>query len=69
MQLPEEERAEIAARLIGSLDAATADDAEDVQQAWATEIERRCADLDAGRTRTIAWKTVRRRIETAIRRK
>lgn len=69
MRLTAEERAEIATRLIGSLDAASVDDAGDVQAAWAAEIERRCADLDAGRTRTIAWKTVRRRIETAIRRK
>ncbi len=69
MQLTEEERAEIATRLIGSLDAASIEDADQVQASWAAEIERRCAALDAGTTGTTSWKAARRRIETAIRRK
>jgi putative addiction module component (TIGR02574 family) len=67
--LPERERAEIAARLIASLDAASAENAGEVREAWAAEIERRCAELDAGTARTTDWDEARRRIETAIRRK
>lgn len=39
LALPEDERAEIAVRLIESLDGEDSD----VDQAWAAEIERRCA--------------------------
>jgi putative addiction module component (TIGR02574 family) len=63
LQLPESERAEVAARLIESLDR---EKEEEVDAAWAAEIERRCADLDAGRTTTSSWEEVRRRIEKEI---
>jgi len=61
--LSESERAELAAKLISSLDA---DPDEDVDDAWAVEIERRCAELDAGTAVTSDWETVRRRIEQDI---
>jgi putative addiction module component (TIGR02574 family) len=38
----------------------------EVDALWAPEIERRCADLDAGRTTTSDWEEVRRRIEKEI---
>lgn len=63
LQLPENERAEVAARLIESLDR---DKEAEVDAAWAAEIERRCAELDAGRTTTSNWEDVRRRIEKEI---
>jgi putative addiction module component (TIGR02574 family) len=63
LALPENERAEIAARLIESLD----NDADaGVDEAWAAEIERRCAALDAGEAVTSDWEDVRRRIETQL---
>lgn len=63
LALPENERAEIAARLIESLDGGT--DA-GVDEAWAAEIERRCVALDAGQAVTSDWEDVRRRIETQL---
>jgi putative addiction module component (TIGR02574 family) len=60
------ERAEIATRLIESLDAAVETEAVSIEEAWAEEIERRCAALDAGTTGTINWPEARRRIETEI---
>lgn len=63
--LSEQERAEIAVRLIESLDARDSD-AAGVEEAWAAEIERRCAALDAGTTGTTAWDDVRRQIEAEI---
>ena len=63
LRLTDSERAELAAKLIESLDA---ESDEDVDAAWAAEIERRCAELDSGEAVTSDWSEVRRRIETEI---
>lgn len=60
LQLPAGDRAEFAAKLIESLAGET--NAE-VDAAWAEEIKRRCAAVDAGESVTSDWETVRRRIE------
>ena len=39
---------------------------QDVDEAWAAEIERRCAAVDAGTMATSDWKDVRARIERDI---
>ena len=69
LALSEQERAEIAARLIESLDAGSAEEAAEVEAAWAAEIERRCDALDAGTTGTSSWDELRRQIKTKILRK
>jgi putative addiction module component (TIGR02574 family) len=61
--LPERERADLAARLLESLDEA---DGRDVDEDWAAEIERRCAAIDAGDAVTSDWNQVRQRIEREI---
>lgn len=63
LKLSEAERADLAARLIQSLDPET--DSE-VDEAWAAEIERRCAALDSGEAVTSDWSEVRERIEREI---
>jgi len=63
LNLPEKERAEIAARLLESLDDAHR---EDVDDAWAQEIERRCAALDSGEAVTSDWSEFRARIERDV---
>ena len=63
LKLSDSERAELAARLIQSLDPEA--DSE-VDTAWAAEIERRCAALDAGEAVTSDWSEVRARIEREI---
>ena len=63
LKLSDSERAELATRLIQSLDAEA--DSE-VDAAWAAEIERRCAALDAGESVTSDWSEVRERIEREI---
>jgi putative addiction module component (TIGR02574 family) len=63
LALPEDERAEIAAQLIESLDASPE---AGVDEAWAAEIERRCALLDAGQAVTSDWEDVRRRIDAQL---
>jgi putative addiction module component (TIGR02574 family) len=63
LDLPDSERAELAARLIESLDAAEQDD---VDAAWAAEIESRCAALDSGEAVASDWAEVRARIDREI---
>jgi putative addiction module component (TIGR02574 family) len=63
LELPEHERAEIAAKLLESLDPA---DHDDVDAAWAVEIERRCAALDSGEAVTSDWEEFRARIERDV---
>jgi len=63
LELSERERAEVASRLIESLDGEREDE---VDEAWAAEIERRCADRDSGRTVGSDWEQVRQRIEREI---
>jgi putative addiction module component (TIGR02574 family) len=63
LSLPEHERAKLASRLLESLD----DESQaDVDAAWAAEIERRCAAVDAGTLSTSDWKDVRARIERDV---
>ena len=69
LALSEQERAEIAARLIESLDVVAEGEAAEVEAAWAAEIERRCSALDAGTTGTTDWEDVRRQIKAEILRK
>lgn len=63
LRLPEPDRAEIATRLLESLDP---DPQQEVDEAWAAEIDRRCAAVDAGTLSTSDWKDVRARIERDI---
>ena len=63
LELPKRDRAELAARLLESLD--PGDDSA-IDDAWAEEIERRCAASDAGTNVTSDWNDVRQRIERDI---
>ena len=63
LSLPEHDRAELAARLLESLDD---DDRESVDAAWAQEIDRRCDALDKGEAVTSDWNEFRARIERDI---
>ena len=58
--LSDEERATLAGLLIESLESGPADP--DVQEAWATEVERRMADYRAGRVQTVGWSELRERL-------
>ena len=58
LTLPPNERADVAAELLASLDDPATEDQAAVQAAWATEIERRARRVLAGES----WKDVRDRI-------
>lgn len=55
-QLPEEDRAELAGKLLESIEDPSD---EGVEEAWAAEIERRRTEYRAGRVKTIPWSEVR----------
>lgn len=63
-ELPAEDRAELAGRLLESIEE-EAD--EGVEEAWAAEIERRMADYRAGRVKTISWTELRARLHRSDR--
>jgi len=58
-ELTEQDRATLAGLLIESLEGEP--DA-DVEAAWAAEIERRVAELEAGTVTTVPWEQVRQRL-------
>lgn len=66
LKLPTDKRAELAAALLRSLDG---DPDEDVEAAWATEIERRVRDIKAGKGRSEDWEVVRDRALDRLRNK
>lgn len=63
LDLPESDRAEVAARILESLE-----DIHDggVDEAWARELERRSAAVDSGQVVTSDWNVLRQRIERDI---
>lgn len=64
LQLPPEERADVAKVLIASLDEP---EEEGVEAAWLEEVERRLQDVDRGTAELEPWETVRDRIAARLR--
>jgi putative addiction module component (TIGR02574 family) len=62
-ELSEKDRADLAGLLIQSLEG---DPDPGVEAAWAAEIERRVAELDAGTVKSIPWEQVRQRLLTLL---
>ena len=59
LALPTEARAALAGSLLDSLDTHVDEDAE---ASWATEVNRRVAELDSGAVKTVPWVEVRHRL-------
>ena len=62
LTLPRDERADVAAELLASLDEPTTDDPAAIQAAWAKEIERRARRVLAGESSGEPWEDVRVRV-------
>lgn len=60
LKLSPNERAEVAERLLASLD-----EAPDigVEQAWQAEVQRRLGEIERGEVKTIPWEEVQRRLQ------
>ena len=63
LALPPEERADLAATLLDSLDE---QEDEGVEQAWAEEIERRIKEVESGHVQMIPWSEARRRLRARL---
>jgi Putative addiction module component len=61
LSLPDDDRADIAAELLASLDE-TVDDPETVQTLWGEELEKRTRRVLSGQVAEEDWQTVRQRI-------
>lgn len=66
LKLPHTERADVAAELLASLDEAPAENLEEVERAWAAEIERRARRVLAGESAGAPWEQVKERIEGCL---
>jgi putative addiction module component (TIGR02574 family) len=64
LQLPPEDRARLADHLLASLAEGSQDD---IDAAWAEELERRIADVDAGRTSMVTAEEALQRARAALR--
>jgi len=62
LKLSPEERADVAAELLASLDDSDAEDPAAVPAAWAAEIERRAQRVLSGESAGEPWEDVRHRI-------
>jgi putative addiction module component (TIGR02574 family) len=63
--LPEDDRAALAALLLDSLEDEASD--ENVEEAWAAEVQRRMANYRAGNVQTIGWTELRERLHRRAR--
>jgi putative addiction module component (TIGR02574 family) len=61
LALPLDERASVAAELLASLDNSPPGNPQEVEAAWAVEVERRARRVLAGESRGEPWDTVRER--------
>ena len=59
LKMPARDRAEIAEKLILSLNDKYD---KDVEVAWQREVQKRISDIEGGRTKCIPWKEVRARL-------
>jgi putative addiction module component (TIGR02574 family) len=69
LALPVDERADVAAELLASLDESGTEDPAEVEAAWAAEIERRARRVMSGESRGIPWEDVRARAEAELRKR
>jgi len=63
LSLTEEERADIVASLLNSLEASPDPDAESL---WQEEVSRRVSDLDSGKAKTIPWQHVQSQVSAVL---
>ncbi len=63
LSLSDHDRAELADELLASLDEPVPESQAEIEQLWATEIERRAQRALSGRSPGVPWPSARQRIE------
>ena len=66
LTLSSEERAEVAAKLLASLDDAPIAETDEVEREWAAEIERRARRVLAGESPGVPWEQVERSVRSRL---
>jgi putative addiction module component (TIGR02574 family) len=67
LQLPPEERSDLAARLIQSLDEGEGSvSSKEFDESLLREAELRLQEIDAGQAKTLTWPEIRRRVMSSI---
>ena len=66
LKLSIKERAEVAVKLLASLDDQEWDDPEEVERAWGAEIERRARRVLSGESAGTPWEDVKQRLENRL---
>ncbi len=66
LTLGEDDRADLAAELLASLDGPSPDSQAEIDRLWATEIERRSARFRSGESVGVPWDEVRSQIERKL---
>jgi putative addiction module component (TIGR02574 family) len=66
LSLPRRERADVAAELLASLDEELTDDPQELEKAWAAEIERRARRVVAGESPGSPWEEVEQRVQARL---
>jgi hypothetical protein len=67
LALRDEDRPDLAARVLASLDSPAVDDPAAIGAVWASELERRAARVLSGDVATEDWATVRDRVADGLR--
>jgi hypothetical protein len=62
LALRDEDRADLAAQLLASLDSPAVDDPATIGAVWALELEQRATRVLSGEAATVDWPTVRDRV-------
>lgn len=66
LRLPRRERADVAAELLASLDDELTDDPQELEKAWAAEIERRARRVLATESAGSPWEDVEHRVRARL---
>lgn len=66
LELPTDERVAVASELLASIDAGEPVDLQEIEAAWAEEIERRARRVVSGESTGTPWEEVRRAIEANL---
>ncbi len=66
LSLSEAERAELAHRLLVSLEPSAPESAEEVEAAWAAELARRVEQLNRGEVKMVPWSEAEARIRESL---
>ena len=66
LKLPVDERADVAAELLASLESLPTAEAGEIEQEWGAEIERRARRVLAGESPGVPWEEVKRSVRSSL---